>query len=112
MEEKIKFGIAPGTLNMLVQARKNESNKDYSISLTGDLCQMSAQTKFLKEHGVDVKFNNVYPCVRPCDKEKTFLLIWTYKCDGWWNYKEEYEELNICSKEKFKTTLKKWCEDK
>ena len=103
----MRFGFSHGALNMLVQAKKNESHKDYSIYLNGDLCQMSAQEKFLKSHGVDVKFNNVYPCVRTCDEERTFRLMWEYKCDGWWHYDKEYIKFNICSKEEFKETLTK-----
>jgi len=113
MEEKeIGFSFAPGALDMLIQGKKNESHKEYSVYLTGDLCQMAAQAKFLKYHGVDFKFNNVYPCVKLCDKKKTFKLLWDYKCDGWWNYRDEYAELGICDKEKFKETLEKWCNDR
>lgn len=110
--ERVSFGFGPGALDMLVQAKKNESHEEYSIWLTGDLCQMHAQHKFLISHGIDVQFNNVYPYVRECDKEKTFQLIWKYKCDGWWHYDKEYAELGICTKEEFKETLNKWCDEK
>lgn len=111
--ERIEFGFGPGAFDMLVQAKKNECNEEYSVYLNGDLCQMSAQAKFLKSFGgIDVKFNGVYPCVRPCDKEETFKLFWKYKCEGWWNYENEYVELKICTKEEFTTVFHKWCDDK
>lgn len=111
--EKVSFGFGPGAFDMLVQAKKDERHEEYSVYLDGDLCQMSAQARFLQSFGgIDVKFNNVYPCVRPCDKEQTFKLLWKYKCEGWWNYQDIYEELGICSKEEFKETLTKWCEEK
>jgi len=109
--ERIKFGFAPGALNMLIQAKKDESHEEYSIYLTGDLCQMAAQSTFLKLHGIDVQFNNVYPCVQECDKQETFQLIWKYRCNGWWHYDEQYAELGICTKEEFKEILNQWCED-
>jgi hypothetical protein len=110
--ERVSFGFGPGALDMLSQANKNECHKEYSIYLDGDLCQMSAQAKFLKNHGVDVQFNGVYACVRPCDKERTLKLIWEYQHDGWWLYQKEYTELGICDKEEFMKTLNKWCDDK
>ena len=112
LEERIGFSIGEGVFDMLSQAKKNESNESYSIHLDGDLCQMSAQHKFLKSRGVDVQFNNVYPCVRPCDKEITFKLIWEYRCDGWWLYQKKYAELDICDKEEFMKTLSSWCDNK
>lgn len=110
--EKIGFSFAPGVINILEQAKKNERHEKYSVYLDGDLCVMSAQSEFLKTHGVDVQFNNVYPCVRECDKEKTFKLLWEYKCEGWWLYQKQYAELGICTKEEFKETLSKWCDNK
>jgi hypothetical protein len=110
--ERVQFRFGPGAFDMLMQGKKNESHEEYSVYLTGDLCQMSSQARFLKYHGVDFKFNNVYPCVKPCDREKTFKLLWKYKCDGWWNYQAEYAELGICDKEEFMKTLNKWCDDK
>ncbi len=98
--------------DMIQQGIKDESNENYSIYLSGDLCQMSAQADFLRSHGVDVEFNNVYPCVKECDKKEVFQLIWHHKCDGWWHYDKQYAELGICTKEKFKETLHNWCDSK
>jgi len=114
MNERAGFGkgIDSGVVNILHQASKNEHHEEYSIYLNGDLCQLSAQASFLREYGVRVKFNNVYPCVRPCDKKRTFELIWEHKCDGWWHYDRIYAELDICDQEKFRATLNSWCEMK
>lgn len=112
-DDRLSFGFAPGALDMLYQAKRNECNEEYSVYLNGDLYQMSAQARFLKSFGgIDVKFNNVYPCVRPCDKEKTFKLMWKYKCEGWWHYENEYVELKLCTNEEFKTIFNKWYDDK
>ena len=110
MKKDIQIGL--GAFGMMEQAIKNESNEKYSVYLAGDLCQMSAQSDFLKAHGIDVKFNNVYPCVKECDKKEVFQLIWHHKCDGWWHYDKQYVELGICTKEEFRRTLTKQCEDK
>lgn len=99
--------FGPGALNMLQQALRDETHKDHSVYLRGDLCQMSAQANFLTSHGVDVKFNNVYPCVKPCDEEKTFKLLWKFKLEGWWHYDNQYIELSICTKEEFEKALHK-----
>ena len=85
---------------------------DYSVFLSGDLSQMANQERFLVEHGIDVSHNNVYPCLKPCDKERAFKLIWKHKCDGWWHYSSQYAKLGICSEDEFKETLSKWCEDR
>lgn len=110
--EKIGFTVAPGVMNILGQAKKNERHDEHTVYLDGDLRQMAAQATFLKNHGIDVEFNNVYPCVKESEKKETFQLIWKFKCDGWWNYMVKYIELGICTKEEFKKTLDKWCDDK
>lgn len=79
--------------------------KDYSVHLTGDLCQMSAQHDFLRNHGISVRLSNVYPCIRPCDEKRVFELIWLYKCEGWWHYMDQYVRLGICTEQQFKDYL-------
>jgi hypothetical protein len=111
MKEEIGFSIAPGVINILGQAKKNERHDEHTVYLDGDLCQMAAQATFLKNHGIDVEFNNVYPCVKESEKEEAFQLIWKFKCNGWWNYRDEFAELNICTKEEFKKTLTGWCDN-
>jgi len=108
--EKIAFGFAPGVLNILATAKRDERHDEHTVYLKGDLCQMAAQATFLKNHGIDVEFNNVYPCVKESEKQDTFELLWKFKCNGWWNYADTYEELNICTKEEFHKTLNNWCE--
>ncbi len=99
-----------GVLGMLKQAIKNESHEDYSVYLTGDLSQMSAQAEFLRSHDIKVKFNNVYPCVKPSDEEKVFQLIWKHKCDGWHHYIKQYEKFDICTQEQFSNVLNAQCD--
>ncbi len=110
--EKIGFSFAPGVINILGRAKKNERHDEHTVYLDGDLCQMAAQATFLKNHGIDVQFNNVYPCVKESEKQEIFEFIWKYKCNGWWNYSEQYEVLGIATKEEFKQILSKWCDDK
>ena len=109
--ERIGFTVAPGVYDILAQAKKNERYEEHTVHLSGDLCQMAAQATFLKDYGIDVEFNNVYPCVRESEKEDAFKLIWKYKCSGWWNYENEYAELGIATKDVFREALRKWCED-
>ncbi len=108
--KRIKFGFAPGALDMLKQAKKDERHEEHTVHLTGDLCQMNAQSVFLKSHGIDVQFNNVYPCVKECEKKETFELLWKYKCHGWWHYSSQYVKLGICTDAEFMETLSKWYE--
>ena len=109
--EKFGFKFAPGVLNILAQAKKDETHEEHTVYMQGDLYQMASQVTFLKNHGLDVKFNNVYPCVKESEKEEAFQLIWKYKCNGWWNYEAQFVELGICTKKEFKEILSKWCDD-
>ena len=99
-----------GAFDMIARGIANESNEEYSVYLKGDLCQMDAQHKFLTRWGISVKFNNVYPCVRECDKEKTFKLLWEKRCDGWWHYDAQYVALGICTPDEFSAALTRQCE--
>jgi len=80
-------------------------NAEYSFFLDGDLCQMASQRSFLNNHGVITKQNNIYPCVKECDREKALRLIWENRVEGWWHYEESYVKFNICTKEEFRTRL-------
>lgn len=93
-------------IDLLTSAVNNESNKEYTFSLNGDLCQMSAQRTFLNNRGIVTKQNNVYPCVRECDIKQALELIWKFKVEGWWHYEEKYIEFGICSKDEFRNRLK------
>ena len=84
----------------------DDKNKDFTFYLDGDLCQMSAQKDFLQEKGIETQQNNVYPCVRECDKEKALSLIWEFRCKGWWHDEKQFVELGICTKEKFWKVLR------
>lgn len=98
--------------SLLSHAVSKERHDEHTVFLTGDLCQMASQGNFLRSHGIDVQYNDVYPCVMPCDRERTFKLIWEYGCDGWWHYLDIFVELGLCTKEKFMDRLKKQVESR
>ena len=84
----------------------NNDKDEFTFYLDGDLCQMSNQRWFLSECGVEVRQNNVYPCLRQKDVPRALTLIWQRKCDGWWHYKEKYVQYGICTEEEFYNRLK------
>ena len=90
-----------GIIDIFRSGVNDETNVDYTFYLTGDLCQMSAQKRFLIDRGISVQQNNVYPCVRECDKKKALQMIWDSKCEGYHHYDKEYVELGICTKDEF-----------
>jgi len=97
--------------NLLNAAVNKETNEKYNFFLSGDLCQMSTQRNFLSNRGFDLKQNDVYPCLKDCDKKMALKLIWENKVEGWWHYKDEYIKLNICKKEDFNKKLNIACEN-
>ena len=72
--ERMRFSVAPGVAGIMRQAKKDERHEEHTVHLTGDLCQMAAQSTFLKNLGVDVQFNNVYPCVKECDQQEKCMF--------------------------------------
>lgn len=90
---------------LLTAAISNEKNVEFTFYIEGDLCQMSSQRSFLNGRGIQTKQNNVYPCVRECDKVKALTLIWENHVEGWWHYKESYVKHNICTAEEYRTRL-------
>lgn len=93
--------------DLLNLAINNERNEKFSFYLDGDLSQMSSQRRFLNERGIVTQQNNVYPCLRESDVEKAMKMIWEQRCDGWWHYKKQYVEYNICTEEDFNNRLKR-----
>lgn len=93
--------------DLLGSATSNEdAGSNYTFSLSGDLCQMSNQKTFLLKHGFSVGQTNVYPVLKEADVKKALKLIWSFKTDGWWHYKDKYVELGICSAEDYLKALK------
>lgn len=101
-----------GVFSLLQSAIQKESDSDHSIHLKGDLCQMAFQKSFLISRGISVAQNDVYPSIRPCDKERVFSLFWEFKPDGWHHYCDIYVEMGFCTKEEFIETLRKRVEAK
>ena len=91
--------------NLIESAISEEKNEDYSFYLEGDLCQMSSQREALNSRGVQTKQNNVYPCVKECDKTKALTIIWENRVEGWWHYEDLYVKRNICTKDEFQISF-------
>jgi len=99
-----------GIFNLIQSgANNNEAPEEFTFSLSGDLCQMSAQKNVLLNSGIAVGQNNVYPVIKEADKERSFQIIWDTKTDGWWHYEEYYIKFDICSKDEFRKELKLAC---
>ena len=81
------------------------SKQDFNFFLSGDLSQMATQKQFLSNMGIVTKQNNVYPCLRQVDIEKSMTLIWKNKVEGWWHYKDQYVKYGICTEDEFRTRI-------
>jgi len=93
--------------DLLSAAINGRNDEGYDFCLTGDLCQMRDQKRFLKERGFKVGQINVYPALKSEDVLKALTLIWKCKITGWWHYQSKYEELGICTEEEFGKRLHK-----
>lgn len=89
--------------NLIDLAVNNESNKEFTFFLEGDLNQMSTQRQFLNNRGIITKQNNVYPCLKEEDVPKALKLILVNRIEGWWHYKDKYIKHNLCTEEELKT---------
>ena len=81
------------------------SKQDFNFFLSGDLSQMATQKQFLSNMRIVTKQNNVYPCLREVDIEKSMTLIWKNKVEGWWHYKDQYVKYGICTEDEFMKRL-------
>lgn len=96
--------ISAGIASLLFGAK--ESTDQIKFYLDGDLSQMSAQEKFLREHNFNVGRSAVYPGLYTEDDFKMALgLIWDRKVSGWWHYLNKYEQYKICTVTEFKAAL-------
>ncbi len=71
------------------------------LTLRGDLHQMGVQNLFLRQRGYDLTRAGVYSIIKPVDVKSALTAIYIQRCEGWWHYKEEYIEHDICSDEQF-----------
>ena len=100
------FEVDPGVLGLMSSAVAGATAQGYTFTLEGDLCQMSTQKQFLQGRGFDVGQDDVYPCLKPEDKERALKMIWEGRVEGWWHYLKQYEKFNICTEEEFRVALK------
>ena len=77
--------------------------------MSGDLCQMSDQERFLSFEGIIFERQNVYRIVSEDQVEKALGLIWNKKINGWWHYLDKYIKLGICTKEEYSKSLREAC---
>ena len=89
----------------LMNRANDETPKEYSCYLTGDLSQMSTQMNFLQSNGIDVKVDGGRPVIQDKDYKKAIQLIYDNETEGWWNYKDTFIAQGICTKVQWK---KKW----
>ncbi|MDD5651231.1 MAG: hypothetical protein PHF86_12580 [Candidatus Nanoarchaeia archaeon] len=102
----MQFSIAPGVVSLLSSAVSNErAPSEFKFYLSGDLSQMGIQDCFLRNAGFEVARSNVYPVLKEADVPKALQMIWEYKVEGWWHYKEKYVALQICTGEQFDVAL-------
>lgn len=92
----------------VVERLSNTDDNRAYFTFDGDLCQMSAMERALREAGFNVVRNNVYPGFRETDKEeyvRALKFIFTNRIDGWWNQERVFIEHGICTQEEFNHTL-------
>jgi hypothetical protein len=81
--------------------------EDLAFTLDGDLRQMAAQEQFLQSHGIRVGRTDVYPGVYTDeDKLRALKLIWENRVEGWWNYRRQFVEFQICTEAEFDAAFK------
>jgi len=97
-----KLTVSEGVLDSLYAAASDaKSPPEFTFFLSGDLIQMSIQKSFLQSHGFTVGQTNVYPILKEEDVTRALTLILESKCEGWWNYDDEYIKRKICTKKQW-----------
>lgn len=106
----MRFTMEDGVFGLLSSAvNKASAPAEYTFYLSGDLCQMSTQKGFLCNQGFDVSQRDVHPVLKEEDVPRALKLIYQNRVEGWWNYKEKYVKLSICTAEEFDTALEIQC---
>jgi len=106
----MQFSMSDGVFGLLgCAADKATASKEYTFYLSGDLSQMSSQKSFLRNHGFDVSQSDVYPVLKEEDVPQALGLIYKYRIEGWWHYKERYVKHSICTAAEFDTALEIQC---
>lgn len=102
-EARIGITVGAGVFDLMSNLEAKAPG--YTFYLSGDLSQMAEQKDFLRGQFFDVGQSNVYPVLKPEDKERALRLIYKHKVPGWWHYEDEYVELGIATKEEFRARL-------
>jgi hypothetical protein len=74
--------------------------------LVGDLNQMANQMAELKMRGINAKVDGGIPSIQDSEYQRALLIIWTNGIAGWWNYKDDFLEYDICTEEQFMNKLR------
>jgi hypothetical protein len=97
--------IAPGALLALAGAGSKTAGYDHVVG-NGDLSQLGRQFTWYKEHGFDVAHRDVYPAVKTAEERKRALTaLYVFRGPGWWNLRDDYVHLGICTEDEFKKAL-------
>ncbi len=98
-----------GVYSLLASA-KSGRNDNISFGFQGDLEQMAAQERFLRDKGfVTGRSGGIPGLLSNGDLPQALTLIWTNKVKGWWHYMPEYERFGICTEAEFKIALDVHC---
>jgi len=90
-------------VHLFAHANKRNDEIKYTLS-GGDLSTLARHASFLKEHGFDVGFNDIYPGFKTREeKERALRLLYEHRIDGWMCYKTDLIEYGICTAEEFET---------
>lgn len=101
--EEGKFTVSSDVLDALKHAGKNDTKRTVIVG-SGDLIQMGAQFRFLRDRGFDVGRQDVYPAVSSEEeKQRALLLMWEARVDGWWNL--GLIKAGICTEEEHQRAL-------
>lgn len=102
MEER-KLTVSSSVLDALKHAGKDDAAYPIIVG-NGDLVQMGAQYRFLRDLGFAVGRRDVYPAVTSEDEKKRALqAMWAARVDGWWNL--GLVKAGICTQEEHRQAL-------
>lgn len=87
---------------LIANAGKEDKGFHFAFS-QGDLCQMSAQERFLRQRRFNIGHIDVFPAVATKEEYVMALrLFYENQIEGWWNYCDEFIKHGICTNEEFK----------
>lgn len=75
--------------------------------LNGDLNQMATQMSELSRYGIRVKVDGGIPFIEDAEYKRALSIIWVGGISGWWNYKKEFIQHDICAEKEFMERLRR-----